>query len=314
VQRLQQVLYLERHPGGFGRAFACALRVARDHGASLTVAAAPEDFGARGRPALPGDRRILAERVRLARARGVDARLGTVDPDVLRASSEHDLLMTVARRDSLRWPLRFAPGERALLHRCGCPTWILHPVQGPRLRTVVAGVDVSAESDDAWNRRILDAAACLARGAGAKLYVVHAWTLLGESLLRSRNRGGSRQTVRRLLADTAADRQRRVERLLDGLDSEFRPRVLLRKGRTVASLEDVAWRRQADLVVVGSSDREGLGTLVFPTTAEQLLGRVPGSVVTVHPPANAHAPTAGRTPAHRTLRDPDPSPAARRLA
>jgi nucleotide-binding universal stress UspA family protein len=298
VQGLRRILYLERHPGGFARSFACALQVARDHGASLTLArGAAESDGIRRAARDRRERRMLEERTRAARAQGVRARVAELDAELMDISSEHDLLMTVARRDSLRWPLRFAPSERSLLQRCRCPTWILHPAQGPRVHVIVAGIDVSSDGEEARNRRVLDTAACLARGAGAVLYVVHAWSLLGESILRSPNRGGSRRTVRRLLIDTAASRRERLERLLDEAAIDPPPRILLRKGRTVHSLESVAWTIQADLVVVGTSGRDGLGTLLVPTAAEQLLGRVPGSVVTVHADVEAGQRTEARASA-----------------
>ncbi|NIP79146.1 MAG: universal stress protein, partial [Gemmatimonadetes bacterium] len=240
--RFDRILYLEPHAGRSSRTLPSARRIARDHGASLTV--------------------------RWRRDEALRDALG-----------EHDLVVTVAGRDTLRWPLRYAPAERELIHSCGCPVWVLHPAQSGPIRVVLAGVDVSREAEEARAARVVRTAARLAEGAGAELHLVHAYSITGESLIRSPGRGGSRGTLERALRTEAAQRRARLDRIVARERVHPVPEVVLRHGRTVAILEQVAWERQADLVVVGAAPpRARLGRLLFPPVAEQLLGRVHASI------------------------------------
>lgn len=296
--QLQRILYLERRFGGLSRSLAAALDVARDHGAALTVAGA-----------VPGERRwsshrsggrSAAERWRGAveawarNAGAVEVEVRLLSPSNLAAAaSAHDLLMTVAHRESLRWPLRYAPEERSLFQQCACPVWVLHPAQSRGVRVVVAGVDVSRQADEAVARRVVRSAGSLARAAGAELHVVHAWSVVGESVIGSASRGGGRHELERLLRSEAVARRARLDRLLERESMEPRPAVVLRHGRPVQVLESVVWERQADVVVLGDSpEREGLRRLLFPPAAEQLLGRVHGSLLVV--PSHATAPRPSR--------------------
>ncbi|HSM36659.1 MAG TPA: universal stress protein [Longimicrobiales bacterium] len=245
--RFRRILYLE--PGGSGqsRSRPCVLRIAEAHGASLTI------------------RRV---------------RPGAVE----RATSPYDLVVSVACPDSLQWPLRYAPAERDLISGWRCPVWILHPAQSGPIRMVLAGVDVSRGASESLAARVVETAAAFARAAGAEVRLVHAFTVTGESLIRSRYRGGSPHALVRVLRAEASERRARLQALVRRTAVRPKPEIALVHGRTIATLGWLAADYQADLLVVGASRHQhGLRRLIFPPTAEQLLGRIHASIAVVQP-------------------------------
>lgn len=278
--RFQRILYLERRARGSTRAFSCALHLAVREGARLTLA------GARG-PRL--DRMAELARLFELAVRRFDLERGEELPAAVAA--EHDLVITVGRWS--RWPLGLGVVERHLIRGCGCPAWLLHPAQSPETRVVVAAVDVSLPDGDELSREVLGTAAELARGAGAELHAVHCWSVVGESLLASRSRGGSPRGAERVLSEAARSRHRRIRKLLAELDLDDSARVVLRKGKVVPELREVAWRLEADILVVGSVGRTGMGALFPGNTAERLVGRVPASLFVVPEPRGEEASAVG---------------------
>lgn len=275
--RFQRILYLERRRHGSTRAFSCAVHAALEHGARLTLA---------------GTGRWLERMAALAEILDVAVDRRGVDggaPSELAAG--HDLVITVGRVRGAGW-LRLGGVERGLLRSCACPTWLLHPAQSPEVRVVVAAVDVSAPDGVALARRVVGTAAELA-ASGAELHVAHCWSVVGESLLASRSRGGSRRGAERVLAEAERTRCRRIERLLEA-ESVGSARIVLCKDKVVAGLREIAWRTEADVVVVGTAGRTGVRALFPGNTAERLIGRVPASVLVV--PAGARVPSPSRRP------------------
>lgn len=294
--RFRKILYLERRVRGSARAYAFALERAAEHGASLTLAGvvrAGERSGSarywRGR---------LERMAEAGRVHGVPVHLRVLESGdngagPLELVAGHDLVITVGKAGASGWPFRLGDLERTLVRDCECPTWILDPVQSPDIRVVLAAVDVSAPDQESANRRILGTAAALAAGPDAELYVVHCWSVMGESLLASRTRGGSPKDAERVL-DTAVEARRRVlERLLESMELGESTTVIFRKGKVVSCIRDTAWRTEADVVVVGTAARTGISALLVGNTAERLVGRVPGSVFVVRVPAGAGADGGG---------------------
>lgn len=267
--RFQRILYLERRTGGSRRAFSCAIRVAAKHGASLT---------------LKGMSRGRAERMlRLAALFEVPARISgpgrNVGPDSTVAT--HDLVITVGRFGGSPWPYRLDRLERRLLRSQACPVWILHPAQGSPVRVVLAAVDVSRPEQETLGREVLEMAADLTGDWQAELHVVHCWSVMGESLLASRSRGGGPRCADQAVVSAMRARRRQLEGLLSEGGVAGSANMLLRKDEVVAGVRDVAWRLEADVVVVGTTARTGLSGLVMGNTAERLLGRVPSSILVV---------------------------------
>lgn len=289
MARFRRILYLERRARGSARAYYCAVHTALVHGASLTLAG------------VEGGRRLgrMAERADTlglpVRLRDVDLRAmggggaGVVPMDMARA---HDLVITVTRGKGSRWWSGADGVARALVRECGVPTWLLHPLQSAGVRVVVAAIDVSGPAAEATGRRVVRTAADLAAESGAELVVLHCWSVVGESMIASRSRGGGPARAERILAAAERSRHRRVERLLEAAGIPSSTTVVLQKGDVVGCIEDVVWRTEADVVVVGSAARRGLSALLVGNTAERLVGRVPASVLVVPAERRPRRPVA----------------------
>ena len=294
--RLQRILYLERRARGSARAFAYAARRAKERGAGLTLAGV-----ARG----GGMERLLELADRLDVPVRVHGEPGLeLSPGVL---EDHELVITVARGRGARWFGTGDPVVQTLVRSCDCPVWVLHPAQGPQTRVVLAGVDIPSPPGSS-GRRALRWAADLAADAGAALYVVHCWSVMGESMLASRSRGGSHRGARRVLASAERSRREALEALLR--EEAIEPAgVVLQKAPVAPGLREVSWRLEADVVVVGATPSAGLG-LLASRTAERLSGWVPASVVVI--PAGRGDPSipsrdASRSAVPHSPRYPRPS-------
>lgn len=268
--RLRRILYLERRERGSARAFSSAVRLARDHGAELTIAGDTS----RRRERILAAAELLETPVRIS-----EERAGAIPWSEVR---DHDLVVTVGPRRR-KGPLRWDPVIRSLVRECRCPVWVLHPVQGPEVRVVLAAVDL--ESPDRQAQSVLRTVAGLWAEGRTDVHAVHCWSLVGESMLASRSRGGSRRGAKQVLASAERSRRRALERLLAEEGLADRASAVLRKAGVVPGLRDAAWRLEADVVVVGRTDRTWLGEMVLGHTAERLIGRVPSSVLVVPPPS-----------------------------
>ena len=282
--RLRRVLYLERRDRGSTRAFGCAVGVARDHGAEVTLAGAR----ARRRERILQAAELLDAPVRVSGEGGAGIPWSEV--------RSHDLVVTVGPRRR-KGPIGRDPFIRSLVRECRCPVWVLHPAQGPEVRTVLAAVDLASPggsgSLDASSggsggpdgsgeaRRVLRVVRALWGGGRADVYAVHCWSLMGESMLASRTRGGSRRGARQVREAAERSRRRRLERLLEAEGFADGVAAVLRKAGVTQGLRDAAWHLEADVVVVGWTDRTWLGELVLGHSAERLIGRVPSSVLVV---------------------------------
>lgn len=273
--RFQRILYLERRARGSARAFSCAVDTAVRQGAALTLAGAATEERLDRMAELAGLFELPVARLGAGRSEGLWAVL----------AGDHDLVITVGRARGAGGLFRLGSVERALVRDCEIPVWILHPAQSPEARVVIAAVDVSTSAADRLNREIVETAMVLAADAGAELHVAHCWSVVGESLLASRSRGGSPGGAERVLASAVRERRRRLEALLEAAGGVGN--VVLCKGKVVPGLREVAWRLEADILVVGSVGRKGLGALFPGNAAERLMGRVPASLFVVRDPGDA---------------------------
>lgn len=267
--RLRRILYLERRERGSTRAFSCAVRLAKDHAAELTLAGSTS----RRRERVLTAAELLETPVRVSREDGAGIPWSEV--------GDHDLVVTVGPRRR-KGPLRWDPVVRSLVRECRCPVWVIHPAQGPEVRVVLAAVDLA--SSDGRARGVLRAVTDLWGRSDADVHAVHCWSLMGESMLASRTRGGSRRGARQVRQAAERSRRRELEQLLADEGMSDVAGAVLRKAGVVPGIRDAAWRLEADVVVVGWTDRTWLGEVVLGHTAERLIGRVPASVLVVRSP------------------------------
>ncbi len=180
---------------------------------------------------------------------------------------------------------------RRLMENCPCPVWVIRPTRA-RIQRVMAAVNPDPD-ELALNRRILELAASMTELNGGELHVVHAWSLLGESTMRSSAfaRTPSSQ-VDELVEIERAARSRALEDLISGSTVATAPwQQHLVKGSAADVVPDLAAKHKINLLVMGTVARTGLSGLVMGNTAECILADVDCSVVAVKPPGFG-SPTA----------------------
>ncbi len=177
--------------------------------------------------------------------------------------------------------------DMRLLRACPCPVGIIRPESQGEFKRVVAAVDIEHPAE--LNQAILEWAMHAGTKRFDELHLLHAWTLFGESLMRS---GHGRVPPEELAAELAREEQRRrepldeltkfVEKRLGEMGTDFpRPKAHLVKGDPGPVVHAFLEQVGADLLVLGTQSRAGLPGLLIGNTAERLLGQVSCSVLTV---------------------------------
>jgi nucleotide-binding universal stress UspA family protein len=161
-------------------------------------------------------------------------------------------------------------------------------------RTILHPTDFSEPS-----QRALQLACSLARDQGARLVLVHVAArpaaVYGEAIL----------------IPEPEDYLKPLKRQLDQLpvpDSTVAVERRLEEGDAVPDILRVAQETGADLIVMGTHGRTGLGRLLMGSVAEQVVRKAPCPVLTVKTPL----PDAGTQPPAGATREPLSAPAGSR--
>ena len=295
---------------GADAVLAAAQALAARHGAALEVLAClprPADLGALARAWGTSPDAVLA-RLAEARRRAVAAQaaalpgapppvhvaLGNPFIEVIGHVLRHgaDIVVKTARPLSGLHGAFFASTDQHLLRKCPCPVWLRAPEAAPRSRHVIAAVDVDLwdasepETLTALNRRVIETALRLGAQDGT-VHVLHAWEAVGEGLLRSFAAGDeARAAAAAYVHDVEAERRRALSALIAGFrgrEGAERLRDHLARGPARRVIAEEARRLSADLVVLGTVARTGLGGVIIGNTAEDILNSVDCSVVAVKP-------------------------------
>jgi len=215
-------------------------------------------------------------------------RVATGSPfvEVIRAvlRNGYDLVIKAARPPEGFSERVFGSTDMHLLRKCPCPVWIDRPDAALPYRTVLAAVDPLSDEGPGTARLVMDLASSLAERESARLDVVHAWRLQGESLLR-----GGRARVSATELDLLLEKKR--ERHQESLEALLAPYGLtttdacfhLVKGEPEPSIRAVSEKVQADLVVMGTLGRAGIPGFLIGNTAEEVLQTTRASVLAVKP-------------------------------
>jgi len=170
------------------------------------------------------------------------------------------------------------PLDWALLRSCPVPLYLATGLSGRPSGNVVATIDLrhGDRKHQLMNLRVLDAARYFAANAGARVHCVHAVeTAAGIAGLGQ-------------FAPIALERRlrARARELLEALLEPYgipRARMHLPVGKVGAVTAALAGRVKADLVVVGTSARRGVGAVLLGNSAEKILTRLTCDVLAVHP-------------------------------
>jgi nucleotide-binding universal stress UspA family protein len=157
-----------------------------------------------------------------------------------------------------------------------------------RIRTILHPTDFSENASPAFQY------ACnLARDYDARLVVVYAMepvaALVGEGGLVTNDLDERREVARRQLA------------AVQPTDPAVRMERVIREGPAPGTILDVAAEQHADLIVMGTHGRTGIGRLVLGSVAEWVLRKAPCPVLTVKAPTQADLDrVSAKAPAEQT--------------
>jgi nucleotide-binding universal stress UspA family protein len=171
-----------------------------------------------------------------------------------------------------------------LFRKCPVPVMMLKTEASPDVAVAVGPFE--DESRSMLDETLIEMSSSLAEMRGGSLHVLHAWRLVGESLLRSSaRRGPSAAMVDELVEETRRQAEADVTRLLDNARLAGVP-VATHVVQGVAGdvIPSLVARERAGILVMGSLARTGIAGLLIGNTAERVLSTVEASVLAVKPP------------------------------
>ena len=198
----------------------------------------------------------------------------------------HDLVMIAAEGKGGFRELLFGSTTMHLMRKCPCPVWVFKPDQPVRYTRILAAVDPTPHDEErnALNHKILELATSLARSEHSELSIIYAWTLYGESALRSGRTRLSKEQVDKMVGEIRDTHKRWFITLLrEHTLEDLSCRVYLLKGEAGRLIPALAKAREVDLIVMGTVSRTGVAGLLIGNTSEQVLNQVNCSVLTVKP-------------------------------
>ena len=204
--------------------------------------------------------------------------------EVLREN--HDLVMKTAQGEGGLKGMLFGSTAMHLMRKCPCPVWVLKRGENERFDRIIAAVDPdpSDEQRNQLNFKILDLATSLAKLEQSELLVVHAWSLYGETILRSGRGRVDPEKIDKLVREAEAEHKERLNNLLQKYKlQDLNHRVHLIKGEAGRVIPELAEKKRADLIVMGTLSRSGVAGFLVGNTAEKIISEVDCSVLTVKP-------------------------------
>lgn len=197
--------------------------------------------------------------------------------------NHRDLVVMTADKKAGWKEFFFGNTVSKMMRDCPCPVLAMKPTEQLGFKKILVAVDpvLVGDSHDTLNKSILELASSLAKLEGAELHVVHAWRLVGESMIRGRF----------LVPDAEIDfavqqefekRRGLVMDLLATIDVKSE-NVHLPKGDAVHAIPELVKKLGADLLVMGTVCRTGIPGFIMGNTAEEVLGVVECSTLTVKP-------------------------------
>lgn len=205
--------------------------------------------------------------------------------EIIRDVIDNDRDLVVMTMDSKPGWREFFFGNTvsAMIRDCPCPVLTLKPTERGGFKKILVAVDpvLVGDSHDTLNRVILELASSLAELENAELHVVHAWRLVGESMMRGRFAIPAAD-VDRAVHQEFEKRRDLVDKLLKkhSIASEH---VHLPKGDAVHAITELVKDLDFDLLVMGTVCRTGIPGFIIGNTAEQILNEVSCSTLTVKP-------------------------------
>ena len=205
----------------------------------------------------------------------------------------YDLLIKAV--DTLRSDWRAPRGstDNHLLRKCPCPVWLESPRHSGGIKNILAAVDPNPDDEEqyALSRRILAAAVDLASRTGARLHVLHAWSVLGEFLMYKQRPLVSDPETDHIVGQAFNRHSRFLDEVCETVPASIELKKHLMHQSAAPAIVDLVESESVDLLVLGTIGRSGVPGLLIGNTAEAVLGEVTCSVLAFKP-AGFESPVA----------------------
>jgi universal stress protein E len=218
-------------------------------------------------------------------------RVASIEARLIRAKDASAVILEAANRWSAELLIKplakhhpaaeflHTPLDWSLMRHAPCAVLLAKGDDSDPSGPVLAAVDIADKQHSALNREILRRAARLAETLGVALHAVTAYPDLGQT-------GGELQVADDfdgIKADMRDSRRRGLSALLDELGVRVTELHLL-EGRPVQVIPALGGRLRPSLTVLGTAARRGIAKLLIGNTAEDLIGRIEGDLMTVREP------------------------------
>lgn len=206
-----------------------------------------------------------------------------------------DLVIKPVETDGKSWLKQLLTGtDQKLVRNCSCPVWFLNSTKADHKRRILAAVDVESfkpedkESMRMTADRIIETAVYLAWQQKAKLLILNTWEIQGEDKLKLWLTKGQLQNLHKKEKKKRNTLlQEAVTRVWVKLDPEIakkvKPEVKVVQGSASKTILQAAKSWAADLTILGTMSRKGPAGWIIGNTAENVLGSIRGSVLTIQP-------------------------------
>jgi nucleotide-binding universal stress UspA family protein len=193
-----------------------------------------------------------------------------------------DLVIKAARPPAGLSERLFGSSDLHLLRKCPCPVWIDRPGEVYPYRKILAAVDPLDQEAVGTDRLVMDLATSLAEQESARLSVLHAWQLEGETMLRGGRSPLPQSEVDLLVANEREKHVKALHQLTSHYTLES-DQIHLVKGVASNVIHSEAEQQGADLIVMGTLGRTGIPGFFIGNTAEEVLQSAKAAILAVKP-------------------------------
>ena len=202
------------------------------------------------------------------------------------AEQQHaDIIVIDANRGYKSLATQYGSTTRHLMRKSPVPVWTLAQDAKKQSLNIAVAVDITVTNEDgvSLNKKLLKSACNIAEGYGAKVTLIHCWTLYGESyfrnwegkeeldiaLLEEQERNQRKALCEKLIEETGVNADVVSIKMIHGSPSEFIPGFME--------------KHDFDLLVMGTMCRTGIAGFLIGNTAESVLDKLHCSVLTYKP-------------------------------
>jgi len=170
-----------------------------------------------------------------------------------------------------------------LLRRCLQPVWLVNSLRSIVPAKIVAAIDVEDThlENMQLNSKILSTAFDVSNRFGARLEVVYAWELFGESIIIRKFGIDEADKERRIYTEKIRAAAKFQLQSLRERDASYEFRLI--NGPPERAIPEFLDKESVDLMVIGTVSRSGLSGMLMGNTSERILRTAKSSILALKP-------------------------------